>query len=483
MGAARPRVDYHFGGSTEPAHITVKRNRAARRNHYLIVRLLILCLNCSAEYGCTSPFENSMRAALETPSISTPARVGETRIKNEWNELIRLRVAERTSDGGFIIAGSAPDPMGPKGWVVKTDEKGRLLWSYYTGLRDLASVEPGQPISYAIHGAPTYYGAFPMPDGSTFLCGQMPNVPAPGSDKPWGILTHLDKTGALISERLLSPHVEDAEGTKGLETLQQCIRWGDGVAIVGSAVRYLPRAPGIVSDNSVTFYWVIALNRAGEIRWEKLIPETHVKWGALADGNLVLQSYGSNLVFSATDNSDSEVIDLGPQGEVVARKPLHGQFRLIRSVVPETAIQIWGTGRGKQKSEVVTLNDRMEEVGHKEGAPDGDCFPRIIYRMPDQSYVLFASIMHPPSHVLHTAIAHVDGDLRAVRVFEPLSGPGPFVDFGRLDAAAPAGDPGVFVVAMGVIARGLDSNNRSKLGILPDFIRGVDLNFIKVNQQ
>lgn len=453
------------------------------------MRLFIFGLICLGTSSCASPFNDVAKAAQPTTSISAPIRIGEATIKDEWDDTIQPRVAERTGDGGYIVAGSsgtntdshAGGSGGPRGWAVKIDKSGRVLWRYYTGLRDLASVKPGVPISYSIHGAPTYYGVVSMPDGSSLLCGQIPNVPRPGSDKPWGILTRLDPKGTLIYERLLSPQAKNMVGEKGVENLQQCIRWGDGFAIVGSAVRYLPRTPSVGRHDAATFYWVLALDRAGKIRWEKLIPATHIQHAGLSDGNLVLQSHGSDLVFSATDNTDSEVIDLNLKGDIIARKPLHGQFRLIHSVEPEKVIQVWGIERGAPSSEVLTLNDRMDVVERKQGAPNGDCFPRIIYRMPDQSYVLFASILRPNSGGLHAAIAHVDGNLHTVRVFEPLSGSESFVDFGRLDAAAPAADLGTFVVAMSVVTRGLNSSDPSKPGALPDFIRGVDLNFVKVN--
>jgi hypothetical protein len=447
-------------------------------------------LFCLVANGCTSPFDNPVEAALDAPNLSTPVRVAEARIKNEWNNSIEPRVAERTTDGGYIIAGSAgfnagpsitSGIMGPKGWVVKTDQSGRVLWSYYRVMPDLEPATPSAPIHDSVHFSPTYHGALSMPDGSTFLCGQMDYLPHSQADKRGGLLTHLDKKGVLISERLLSPNVGETEGTKGIETLQQCIRWGDGIAVVGCATRYMPGSSGDGPlQLATTFYWVLALDRTGKIRWEKLIPTTHIGT-ALTDGGLVLQAHGPDLVFSAMDNAESEVVHLSPNGQVAARMSLQGQFRLVRSVVPGNTIQIWGVERHEPRSQVLTLNDRMDEIGRKEGAPYEDCFPSSIYRMPDQSYVLFGSIRHSPSLVIHTAIAHVDGNLRAAELFEPLSGTGTFEDFGRLDAAVPAQDLGTFVVAMSVVTRGLISNDPNKPGVMADFIRGVDFNVVSVD--
>ena len=178
-------------------------NRAVRptQNRYLIVRLLIPSLICLGGSSCTSSFDRAAKAAQPALNISTPVRIGEARIKNEWNDTIHPWVAERTDDGGYIVAGTSGSPAvtiphnngGPRGWAVKIDQSGRVLWTYYSAPRDLASAQPGKPI----YGAPTYYGAVSMPDGSTFLCGQMPHVSR--SDKPGGLLTHLDPKGALIS--------------------------------------------------------------------------------------------------------------------------------------------------------------------------------------------------------------------------------------------------------------------------------------------
>lgn len=449
-------------------------------------RLLIAGLTCLAMTGCsTSLFDVKTES---TPNISPPMRTGEATIKNEWNDSIVPWVAERTDDGGYIVAGSAGSGAsanahggaGPQAWAIKIDHSGRVLWTYYTGLMDMALVKPNLPTNYSrIIGEPAYHGAVSMPDGSAFLCGHMPHVPQ--SNQAWGLLTHLDAKGVLISEQLVSPRVKGPEGTKGHEGLLKCIRWGDGVAIIGVALRFVPPPSGAGRTFTAPFYWILTLDPSGKILWEKLIPAANVNAGFFED-NVVLQSHGADLVFSATDNVNSEVVHLSPRGEMVARKQLQGQYHLIRAVLPDGSIQVWGTGHSKP-SEVLTLNDRMEEIGRKEGTPEGNSFPHSIYRMPDQSYVLFGSDYHRASVVLHTVVTHVDGNLRAMRVLEPLTGSEPFVDFGRVDAVAPGADGVSFVMAMNVIARGLDIHRPDKPGALPDFFRGVDVNFVQVATQ
>jgi hypothetical protein len=297
------------------------------------------------------------------------------------------------------------------------------------------------------------------------------------SNLPRGLITHLDKQGHLITEQLISPRDIDSHETARIETFRQCIQWQGGIAIIGGATRFRPPVAGSAVNNE-PLYWVLLLDSKGRIRWEKLIPAMHTSLLGLVIDDMVLLNNGPDLVFSTTDNRDSEVVRLGPDGNELARKTLHGQFRLIHSVKPEHVLRIWGSGSDQAPSMVITLGDRLEETQRLEGDPKGDFYPHIIYRMPDQSYVLLGEAMHTVGH--RTAIAHVDRKLKGDRVLELLPSTGPLVDSGSVDAATSEIDPHKFVVANYVFSRNRDVNNRITSAAPTDIVSGVNFNVVEL---
>src|ERR1700722_17604551 len=159
-------------------------------------------------------------------SLKKPVLLREVLLRTQDDPLLKPWVVARTNDNGFIVAGSADMAA----WAAKTDSQGNLIWDYVRGLQDqLRNPHPGE-----------FHGAVSMQDGTTYLCGHMPRPP--GSHAPWALLTHLDSSRRVLSEKFL-PMAGIADGA----VFDDCAQWRDGVAIVGHMEPIVgAAAPGVL---------------------------------------------------------------------------------------------------------------------------------------------------------------------------------------------------------------------------------------------
>ncbi len=274
--------------------------------------------------------------------VTTPLLEREILLDQEDAPVLEPQVAERTRDGGFIVAGKGnrrPNGGVAAGGAAKYDTNGKEVWRYSTSLRESLSPRPDSP---------EFFGAAPMPDGSTFLCGEMPHTVPAKTEASWAMLTHLDANGHLISENLISPPQKTGKITSlVVQYFHNCVAWGNGVANIGTAI-YRKNAVGTgIDPSSEVNYWLIALDDKGNQRWEKTIPTgekllsqpaQELTW--FSASNIALLSLGPDLVFSATNGSDTEVIRLSSSGEVEAHAQFVGNYRLVRPVIPDDVIQL-----------------------------------------------------------------------------------------------------------------------------------------------
>ena len=413
--------------------------------------------------GCSVTSHNIRPEASEGGGPAAPTRDREILIRRQDSLPIEPLVVEKTNDGGFVIAGGS----GLTAWAAKSNAKGQTVWNYSTNLR-----EP----FLSVHQAPTYYGVAPMADGSTYLCGIMPH--SAGANTSRALLTHVDAKGQLLNESLVSPFGQ-TNGAVKFAFFQNCTRWGDDVAIMGPAERILRPASAGVLPLIEHCYWIVVLDAKGRVKWERLIPASSGIETTLGMAHVVLLPVGSDLVFSNTDNSNTELVRLSASGEIQARQQFSGQLRLIRPVVPDDLIELWGTSRDVPVSMVITLDQRLEEVHRIEGYPKRSFFPTVVYRMPDRSFCLFGTSTHTSGQNRRTGIAHVDRDLLSARLFEPITRPGPYIDSGQLTAAASIGGTGEFAVAMPIALHEIDINHFAGRNVPVGFTRGMALDFVE----
>jgi hypothetical protein len=241
-----------------------------------------------------------------------------------------------TNDGDIIVAGGFSNKIP---WATRVDADGKVRWRY---LMEMEQWQPGD-------GDASYESAATLPDDSTVLSG-FTTVPVPGRSTraTVGLLSHLDQTGKVISHRQLFPQGDHSFG--GIY-LRRSVPWGDGVVVIGETGRARKVADDYVLDS---FFWLIALNATGEIKWEKLIPNTDPR--PLSDGFPlvgVAATPGHELVLVASDSEKRasvmergrRVIRLNDKGDVVGERFFPGSLLLARQVNPKSEITLFPTMR------------------------------------------------------------------------------------------------------------------------------------------
>lgn len=333
-------------------------------------------------------------------------------IKDKSGLVPEPRAMSKSADGGVVVAGR----LG-RAWAMKTDVKGELVWRY---LQD-------QPLS---NGGYTtgFTGALAMKDGSTFLCG---NTSLDVKGFTPAILTHLDPFGSLIKEQLVIPQSGSATG---LSYFESCSRWGDNLIMVGHIKLYNETRKG---DR---FYWIVMLNPNGKVIWEKQLPTTFDR----IDGtDSILLEPSKSMVLAGYRSGLTEYFRISETGELISHKePSKDEFRLVQAVVPDGILQHYRFNQADQLYELVTFNERFDEIRRVRGGDNLNFGGRFVYRMQDNSLVLVGGVRHTRGKL---SAGHVDAKLQTVQKV------GLYVDSNDyysnpMHVAAVAGKAGEFVV-------------------------------------
>jgi hypothetical protein len=353
--------------------------------------------------------------------------------------VIEPQTVIKAAGGGYILAGRIDSRQ--QAWAAKTNAAGEVLWSYVLRVKDELPIGDGAGFN----------GAVEMPDGSIFLCGNMSRPP--GVYVP-ALLTHLDVNGHVLSERFLAP---DGRTEIGSIDFRGCIRWGDGVAIIGHGDQKIPATSEVVSRFPVVehFYWLVVLDTVGNVRLEKRIPTS---FDGFSDLDSLVVAKDSSLLFSSWCLKQTELFRIGLDGALLASKKLAGQYHFVQSIAPDGLQHIFGydeTGR----SSVSVIDDRLETTEHVIGPFSLNEFvARAVYEMPDNRYVLFGSAVHNwIGENFTTRVIYTDPMLREIQHAEFAVKP--YYDLGVLIAASPAQTPGEFVAARSLLkhAQGADA--------------------------
>jgi hypothetical protein len=398
-------------------------------------------------------------------SAEEPIVTREVLIAADKNSTITPLAIASTHDNGVITAGS----MGFNGWAVKTDMEGKVLWSYSI---------PRQYIKSRYPMAVEIRGVVPMPDGTAYLCGNIPR--APDSNDPSAFLVHLDASGKLLNEKCYTPAatMPEQEGNEGDFT--RCIRWGDGLAIVGNSGRIV-RVGGEGLEPIITrFNWVVALDGSGNVKWDRQIPIPSDHSGTTL-GTIFTNDQA--LMFSAWDASVTDVFRIGVKGEIIAQKTFPGYFDFVVPVVPSDALQIIGytDKQALEKSHateifVMDLNGRLEETSRTTSVLKN--FMGQTYRLPSESFVVLGQRAHHLfGQPMTSGVVYTDHLLEHEHYLElPRTREPEFLDAGR-HATAPGQIPGEFVQARSLAqmpASGITPNT-------PPVFRGMVLDFLRVS--
>jgi hypothetical protein len=225
-----------------------------------------------------------------------------------------------TPGGGFVVAGYS--------WAVATDANGAVLWRYTDP--DAAAI----PKSY---GQSEFHGVVPLSNGNILLCGidQTPN----GSV---GLLTVLNSAGQLVEKRLIQP---PGPGTNYAVRFDRCLRWDDGIAVIGGTVR-----------DGTRFDWLMKLDGNGGKQWDLF------DYGLI--GIDAVETVNHNLVMASTDvvTRSTRLVQVNPQGHVVSTMPFAGYpDNMVRSAVPTSTLKVLAN-IDRADTEVFTLNDKFAQI-------------------------------------------------------------------------------------------------------------------------
>jgi len=359
------------------------------------------------------------------------------------------------SDGGFILTGS----MNMDGWAVKTDAKGNVLWRYSVKAPD---IQPRWLSHLKI------LDAIAMPDGTTYLYGNKP-VPI-SSQEPSAFLTHLDVSGHLLSTKFFAPTVTGGWGaSRG--GFSRGARWGDGFVFVGQTSEVIRGADPNVLPHVKVFYWILALNAAGNVKWEKQISAGTTSAAATIGA---LNVTNERLLFSSTDNISTDILSIDAGGTLVAQNNIAGSLSFITPLQGGADVQMMDC-HGSTAS-IVSLDNKLAEAGRTPSIIDD--FEGQAYRLADQSYVAVGHRIHSIGQEYTTAVVHLDSSFQNKRFMDfPRSREPIFIDNGRIAGVTLTREDGEFVVV-----RKLTQVRGAREPIdTPPVFRGAVLDFVQLN--
>ena len=299
----------------------------------------------------------------------------------------------RTRDNGFVIAGQSL----AQAWAVRTDSEGKVVWRYMVPARETI---PGE--------RPRYSSVAIMPDDSVFICGNMP-FNEPGVSSP-GLLTHLDKNGKVLSEEFLyPPDKENASITR----LSACKQFGNGIVVVGHTLQFVknpsPEKSRLSTYKNVDSYFIQSFDGGGQVKWKKMVTFSDVREGADYISPLQAMPNGGFMLVSARSAFGTRIIHMSENGEVVATKMIDGTFVTALPVKEETDIQL--VSKETESLTRITLNSDLKEIDRiTEPHEIGEA--NMVYRLPDQSLIMFGDKHDKDCTYYQARVAIVDSKLK-----------------------------------------------------------------------
>jgi hypothetical protein len=287
----------------------------------------------------------------------------------EWQKTIggssqeMVNTVAETSDGGYIIgASSSSDKSGEKEadgrgamdyWIIKLDNKGKIEWQKtYGGIFNdfLKNIEPTYDGGYIVGG----YSNSPESKDKT--------------EKNYGIgdywIIKLDNKGEIVWQKTIGGDKDDQ--------LQTIIQTKEGDYLLGGNSNSGISNYKSASNTSGTDFWVIKLDKTGEISWQ----ETY-NFGKLdiltsiveeKEGTFILAGFAKSEVAGSKkqdkeDINDYAIIKIKPNGEEIWKKTVGSAGEEIMQKVIVTrdgGYLLTGTSNGKasrDKKSTVGSND------------------------------------------------------------------------------------------------------------------------------
>jgi hypothetical protein len=272
-------------------------------------------------------------------------------------------------------------------------------------------------------------------------------------DRTIGLLTHVDRSGRVIDERLIEPN--DGQH-HGLTQLTACVAAGDEVLAFGSTY---------IRESKSVSGWVLVLDAAGNVKQERLLSVT------ARESNHVRVFPNGDAVFT------TEVVPIGPgvlRSTRVIRVDSSGSVMAQSAVIPNAVIQAVPTfpdpavrliPSSPKTRTIITLSDQLDAIGQVTGQAELIISKRAYY-LPDHSIVLFGGKEYR-GNSFSASIAWISPDLtrRSATLIEPPLASDAIVD------AVPTGVNGEFATIRVVSPMTEIGRSDSRLGVVLAFVQ------------
>lgn len=315
--------------------------RLIRSGDLVVLRRQVLCsLLLALTAPCWSASTGSI--AIDREIVLSPGHGGEP------------HVITKTMDHGFVIAGN----MGTA-WATRVSSTGAVVWEYWD--RD----DKGTTLSTR---RGEFTGAVTMPDDSTLLCGVKAETAERGANQ-LGYLVRIDSTGKVVAQDSVYPN---ADRRYGLSGFANCLSWGDGIALVGSAL-------GRSGRNG----WVIKLDAQAKTKWERVEPEL----GGLdaietQDHDLVLIMQAQDSLFQKT------IVRIDSTGTRIAKRVIQAEETArVRSITPTDNVYI--ATHDDTGTKLLTLDKHLRDVRPARTLETIFFDHGCAYLYPDESLAVF----------------------------------------------------------------------------------------------
>jgi hypothetical protein len=346
------------------------------------------------------------------------------------------RAITQTRDGGYVIVGSKG-----KAWATRVDSEGRVQWRHEAFVFERVGGE--------------YTGAATLPDDSVILCGYQ-NVLTDTLHKTVGLLTHLDKAGRVIDERLIEPNDGKPHWSSHLNA---CVLVGDDVVVIGGS--YGSERPWPVS-----FGWILTLDAKGNIKQEKFSPvstshTTHPILRVVADRNIV---FNTGISPSESGMPDAvRVVRVDPNGVIKAQAIIPGTAIQVVPTVLDTVIRLLPSS--PKIGKLTTLDAQLNTIDQVSEQAKFIISKRAFY-LPDRALVLFGGQeYHGNSFTASIAWISPDLNQKSDLIIEPALASTAIVD------AVPTGVPGEFATIRTVSPMSEMGRNDTRLGVVLAFVQ------------
>jgi hypothetical protein len=353
-------------------------------------------------------------------------------IAGEDGAAIRPHVAKLENDGALILAGDISATR--RGWAAKVNADHTVAWTYTAAL----GMEDQKSELRNTLAGPQFNDVVAMPDGTVFLCGQTPH--SAGSAQPTALLTHLDRHGGLIAERLIDIQ---GEGERRLRfSIDACTLFQGYILALADESHFLP--PGAKPGNAASFA-LLLLDQDYNIRLNQRFNFMQRDFVPAPDGiKLLVLNDAFLAVF--TNNINTEISTFSFDGKPEAHKRLEGRYIAVKDR-GGSHVRLYGASEagGRGPKTIVTFDSALNEVAQVTGYKPASFVPELVFELSDHAFAMFGSQINAFGDRLTSSARLVGKDLDEERAIDfPRRG---FFDGGTVQAAAPTARQGEFAIA------------------------------------